>query len=66
MRTFIHQSEKKFIMVVTKRMQGSDPLFVKDAEFVVKHADRRAKFALSPRSCSPSVNGTRSSVPTRT
>jgi len=65
-RPFIHQGEKKFTMVVTKHMRGSDPLFVKDAEFVVKYADRCTKFALPPRSYSPSVNGTRSSVPTRT
>jgi len=45
-RPFEHQGELKYTTVVTRRMQGGDPLFVEDATFLVKHTDRCTKFAL--------------------
>ena len=46
-RPFEHAGEKtKFHLVVTKRMQARDPVFFRDAEFLVAHTDRVTKFAL--------------------
>lgn len=45
-RPFEHAGEKKFHSVVTRRMQARDPVFVRDAEFLVGHTDRVCKFAL--------------------
>ena len=45
-RTFEHQGEKKVTTVVTSRMQGGEPLFVEDAEFLVEHTERCTKYAL--------------------
>jgi len=43
---FMHQGEKKYTMVVTEKMEGDEPLFVKDAEFLVANTNRCKKFAL--------------------
>ena len=45
-RRYEHQGEVKRSLVVTRRMEHADPLFVDDAEFLVKHTDRCTKFAL--------------------
>ena len=45
-RPFMHQGEEKFTHVVTGRMDRTDPLFVEEAAFLVKHTDRCTKFAL--------------------
>ncbi|MBI82465.1 MAG: hypothetical protein CMJ81_04650 [Planctomycetaceae bacterium] len=45
-RPYSHQGEKKQTLVVTTKMEGGDPLFVRDAEFLVRHTDRCTKFAL--------------------
>ena len=45
-RSFEHQGERKVTTVVTGRMQGGDPLFVEDAEFLVEHTERCTKYAL--------------------
>jgi methionine synthase II (cobalamin-independent) len=45
-RRFKHNEDVKFTLVVTGKMQRCDPLFVDDAEFLVKHTDRCTKFAL--------------------
>jgi 5-methyltetrahydropteroyltriglutamate--homocysteine methyltransferase len=45
-RPFMHQGQQRFGMVVTGRMEYADPVFVKDAEFLVAHTDRCTKFAL--------------------
>jgi 5-methyltetrahydropteroyltriglutamate--homocysteine methyltransferase len=41
-----HAGEKKFQWVVTGRMQAREPVFARDAEFLVGHTDRVRKFAL--------------------
>ena len=43
---FMHQGEKKYTTVVTEKMEGGEPLFVRDAEFLVAHTNRCKKFAL--------------------
>lgn len=45
-RPFEHAGEKKLQYVVTGRMQAREPVFVRDAEFLVNHTDRVTKFAL--------------------
>lgn len=45
-RTFEHQGETRRGLVVTGRMQAAAPVFVEDARFLVRHTDRRTKFAL--------------------
>jgi len=45
-RPYEHAGEKKFHRVVTGRMQAPEPVFVRDAEFLVGHTDRVCKFAL--------------------
>ena len=45
-RPFGHAGEQKFHQVVTSKMQTSEPVFVRDAEFLVAHTDRVTKFAL--------------------
>lgn len=45
-RSFEHQGQKKYTDVIVKRMQPGDPVFVRDAQFLVDHTDRRTKFAL--------------------
>lgn len=45
-RKFEHQGEIKHTTVVTGKMQRRDPLFVKDASFLVDHTDRCTKYAL--------------------
>jgi 5-methyltetrahydropteroyltriglutamate--homocysteine methyltransferase len=45
-RPFGHAGEKKFHLVVTGRMKAHEPVFARDARFLVEHTDRVAKFAL--------------------
>ena len=45
-RKFQHQGESKLTDVVVERMGGREPVFSRDAEFLVRHADRVTKFAL--------------------
>ncbi len=45
-RPFTHQGEVKMTNVATHRMRQGDPVFARDAEFLVKHTDRCTKFAL--------------------
>ena len=45
-RTFQHQGETKSTLVATGKMERNDPLFVEEAEFLVKHTDRCTKYAL--------------------
>ena len=45
-RRFKHNDEVKTTLVVTGKMQRGDPLFVDEAEFLVKHTDCCTKFAL--------------------
>jgi len=45
-RPFEHAGEKKFHLVVTRKMEPGDPVFAEDAEFLVRHTDRVTKFAL--------------------
>lgn len=45
-REFQHQGETKRTLVCNSRMQGGEPLFVDDAEFLVNHTDRHTKYAL--------------------
>ncbi|MDP7741017.1 MAG: hypothetical protein QGF67_06235, partial [Lentisphaeria bacterium] len=45
-REFQHQGETKRTLVCNSRMQGGEPLFVGDAEFLVNHTDRHTKYAL--------------------
>jgi 5-methyltetrahydropteroyltriglutamate--homocysteine methyltransferase len=45
-RKFEHQGETKLTDVVVQKMSAPEPVFAKDAEFLVKHSDRCTKFAL--------------------
>jgi 5-methyltetrahydropteroyltriglutamate--homocysteine methyltransferase len=45
-RKFEHQGETKLTDVVVRRMAASEPVFEKDAEFLVRSTDRITKFAL--------------------
>ena len=45
-RPHMHQGEWKKAWVATHRMTETEPVFVKDAEFLVQHTDRCTKFAL--------------------
>ncbi len=45
-RQFSHQGETKSTLVVTGRMERTDPLFVDEAAFLVEHTDRCTKYAL--------------------
>ena len=45
-RPFEHAGEKKYHRVATARMEAHEPVFASDAEFLVRHTDRAAKFAL--------------------
>ena len=45
-RKFQHQGETKLTDVVVRKMSAPEPVFVGDAEFLVKHTDRCTKFAL--------------------
>jgi 5-methyltetrahydropteroyltriglutamate--homocysteine methyltransferase len=45
-RPYRHQGELKHTLVVTSRMQGGEPLFVEEADFLVNHTDRCTKYAL--------------------
>lgn len=45
-RRFTHQGETKYTDVVVRRMTAAEPVFAKDAEFLVKNTDRVTKFAL--------------------
>lgn len=45
-RPHMHQGEWKKAWVATHRMAETEPIFVKDAEFLVQHTDRCTKFAL--------------------
>ena len=45
-RPFEHAGEKKYHAVVTHRMRADEPVFVSDAEFLVRNTDRVRKFAL--------------------
>jgi 5-methyltetrahydropteroyltriglutamate--homocysteine methyltransferase len=45
-RPYEHAGEEKHHLVVTRRMEPRDPVFAEDAEFLVRHTDRVAKFAL--------------------
>jgi len=45
-RPFGHAGEKKFHLVATGAMQSREPVFARDAEFLVRHTDRVKKFAL--------------------
>src|SRR5688572_28788280 len=45
-RSFQHAGEKKMTDVVVRRIQASEPVWRKDAEFLVRHTSRVTKFAL--------------------
>lgn len=45
-RKFEHQGQTKLTDVVVQRMSAHEPVFTRDAEFLVKHTDRCTKFAL--------------------
>ncbi len=45
-REFQHQGETKHALVVTERMSCREPVFRRDAAFLVSHTDRITKFAL--------------------
>ena len=45
-RKFTHQGETKFTEVVVRRMSANEPVFAKDASFLVANTDRVTKFAL--------------------
>lgn len=45
-RTFEHAGEKKLTEVVVGRMQATEPVFVDDAKFLLKHTNRVTKYAL--------------------
>ena len=45
-RPYRHQGEVKQTDVIVRRMAAPEPVFTKDAEFLVKHTDRCTKFAL--------------------
>jgi 5-methyltetrahydropteroyltriglutamate--homocysteine methyltransferase len=45
-RNFEHQGEVKLTEVVVRHMEGHEPVFARDAEFLVRHATRLTKFAL--------------------
>ena len=45
-RKFEHQGEVKLTEVVVRRITPSDPVFARDAEFLVRHASLFTKFAL--------------------
>lgn len=45
-RRFEHQGEVKYHDVIVRKMEARDPVWVRDAEFLVKHTDRATKFAL--------------------
>ena len=45
-RQFEHAGQKKVQWVVTGKVQARDPVFARDAEFLVGHTDRVRKFAL--------------------
>jgi len=45
-RKFEHQGESKLTDVVVRRMDAREPVFARDAEFLVKNTDRCTKFAL--------------------
>ncbi len=45
-RRYQHQGESKVTDVIVRRMAADDPIFVRDAEFLAAHTDRRTKFAL--------------------
>ena len=45
-RPFEHAGEKKYHLVVTSKMKAGEPVFVRDAEFLVRHTNRVTKFAL--------------------
>lgn len=45
-RPFEHAGEQKYHLVATSGMTPRDPVFARDAEFLVRHTDRVTKFAL--------------------
>jgi len=45
-RPFTHQGETKYTDVVVRRMTAAEPVFAKDAAFLVQNTDRVTKFAL--------------------
>ena len=45
-RKFEHQGQTKLTDVVVRRMSFREPVFMRDAEFLVKNTDRCTKFAL--------------------
>ena len=45
-REFRHQGETKHALVVTEKMSYREPVFRRDASFLVSHTDRLTKFAL--------------------
>ena len=45
-RPYEHQGEKKLTDVVVRRMRSAEPVFARDAAFLVGHTDRVTKFAL--------------------
>ncbi len=45
-REFQHQGETKHALVVTEKMSHREPVFPRDAAFLVSHTDRTTKFAL--------------------
>ena len=45
-RKFTHQAEIKLTEVVVRRMSATEPVFARDASFLVQHTDRVTKFAL--------------------
>ncbi|MCZ6634135.1 MAG: cobalamin-independent methionine synthase II family protein [bacterium] len=45
-RPFRHQGEDKYTDVIVRPMQADEPVFARDAEFLVAHTDRCTKFGL--------------------
>jgi len=45
-RKYTHQGEMKFTEVVVRRMSAAEPVFLRDARFLVENTDRVTKFAL--------------------
>jgi 5-methyltetrahydropteroyltriglutamate--homocysteine methyltransferase len=45
-RRYTHQGETKVTEVVVRRMEATEPVFARDASFLVTHTDRVTKFAL--------------------
>jgi 5-methyltetrahydropteroyltriglutamate--homocysteine methyltransferase len=45
-RPFEHQGETKYTTVFVRKMQAAEPVFARDARFLIKHARCHTKFAL--------------------